>query len=140
MVVITERYCKLTKVVTTMKTTATRTSNIFMEHWKAKFKIPSTVLTGISPQVTSNFFIAVCKELGVKMVATVYYHSQASGQVDRFSVTMISRLRYYAAGHQKNWDTALSLQRTITAYKFTKLQSELRSACRLNDYHLNLFL
>lgn len=48
-VVTTDRYSKPNKVLTTTKTTATRTANIFMEHWVANFRISLTVLTDNFP-------------------------------------------------------------------------------------------
>lgn len=78
-----------------------------MEYWVASIGIPSAVLTNNRTQFTSKVFAALCKKVGVKTVATIKCHQQACGQVDRFNVTMMSRLSYYAAKHQKNWDTFL---------------------------------
>lgn len=38
-------------------------------------------------------------------MTTTEYHQQADGQLERFNASMISRLRYYVAEHQKDWAT-----------------------------------
>lgn len=65
----------------------------------------SLVLTQTEPQFTFNSFYALYKDLSAEMVRTTEYHLQASGQVERFQATLISRQRNYVAEHQKGWDT-----------------------------------
>lgn len=104
-VVITDRYARLTQAIIKKKTTATRIANILKEHWVPNLGIPSIVLTGNGNQVTPKIFVTLCKELGLKTVTATTYHPQANGQVKSFNATMISILRHYVAEHQKSWDT-----------------------------------
>lgn len=43
--IVTNRYSKLIKAITSANTAATRTANIFMQQWVSNFGIPSAVLT-----------------------------------------------------------------------------------------------
>lgn len=54
--VIKRPYSRLIKVIPTMKTTATRTANIFMGHWVANFIVLFTVLTDNGPNSAPNVF------------------------------------------------------------------------------------
>lgn len=99
------RYFNLTREVQIMKSIATQTVNIFVDHWVIDFEIPSTVLTVNGSLFTSEFPGASCKEQSVKTVTTAEYRPQANGEVERISATTILRRRNYVGEHQKYWKT-----------------------------------
>lgn len=87
--VMTNRFPKLTKAITTSKITTIVLATIFIEHWVMNFGIPSTVFTGNGPQSRSKFSGTVLQELGWYQRTTTEYHPQANGQVARFNQMMI---------------------------------------------------
>lgn len=101
-VVIMDRYSKLTRAISKAKTTATHDTNVFFDHWVVPYDIPKYHLTGNSPQFVSKFFETICTYLGVKQLTNTAYHSQAIGQVERYNKTIVTRLRHYVAEHQKD--------------------------------------
>lgn len=61
-VVMTNRFSKLTEAIWTTKTTATTVATIFINDWVANYGIPSKIMTDNSPQLTSKFFQEICVE------------------------------------------------------------------------------
>lgn len=103
---------------------ATTIATIFMKQSKGYFLITSTALTGNEPPFTLKFFAQLCRELGVKAVATAVYHPQASVQFERFDVNIISILRQYVAEYQKNYDLFILPCCMRTKYRSTKPQDD----------------
>lgn len=87
--------------ISTVCTTATRTAGhfhgTFCGHLHRNFHCPN----GQQPQSTSNSFASSCEELGVKMGATTEYRLWTNRKVERFKVTIISRLQYYLEEYQQ---------------------------------------
>lgn len=63
LVVITDRYSKMTKAIPTARKTFTAFAMIFVEHWISNFGILSTIPIDNGPQFTSKFFQAIYVEL-----------------------------------------------------------------------------
>lgn len=55
-VVMTNRFSKLAREITTTKTTATTVATIFLEHWVSNFGLPVKNPTGNGPHYTCNCF------------------------------------------------------------------------------------
>ena len=108
-VVLTDRYSKLTRAIPTGKTTATTVATIFVDHWVIPYGIPNYVLTDNGPQFVAKFFASVCLALGVKHVTTTAYHPRTNGQTERFNRTIVTRLRHYVGEHQDDWDLYVQL-------------------------------
>jgi transposase InsO family protein len=104
LLVITDRYSKVTKTVPLRVVTALSAARAFLDHWVYAYGAPLSLLTDNGPQFTSKFFQAVCAELGVKKVFTTAYHPQTNGQVERYNRTILSALRGYVARRQDDWD------------------------------------
>lgn len=101
----------------------------------ARFGILSKVLTDKGSQFASKFFAALCKELNVKMVATVEYQPQADRLVESFISTLISRLRHCVAEYQQDRDTfafLLTLASYIDVYRTIRLPSFSLETTRLS--------
>lgn len=65
------------------------------------------ITNGYWSQFTSKFLDTLCMELGIKTVKTAEYNPQATGHVESFNVTMMSRLSSYVTEYQKDLDTFL---------------------------------
>lgn len=71
--VMTDRYSKLTQPVPAAKTSATQVKNIFLDHSIIPFGIPNYVLTDNGPQLINKIFATICGYLGVKHLTTTAY-------------------------------------------------------------------
>ena len=74
LLVITDRYSKLTRAFPLSTTTADVVAQVFFDGWVASgYGIPSILLTDNGPQFCAKFFQTFCKTLGVKQVFTGAY-------------------------------------------------------------------
>lgn len=103
-VVMTDRYSKLTRDIPTSSITTTAVKYIFSEHWINPHGIPAFVLTDNGTLLVSKFFATLCTHLGLKQLTTTAYHPQTNGQVERYKKTLDTQLRHYVAYHQNDWD------------------------------------
>jgi len=105
--VITDRFAKLTKCVALWHKTAISVASAIIGHWVACYGPPDRILSDQGPQLMLNFFIAVMKMPGVETVRTTPYHPQTNGQVERYNRIMTTKLRHYVADDSKRWDEPL---------------------------------
>ena len=101
--VITDRFSKLTRSIPLRTTTASVVANAFLDNWVYVYGAPRYVLTDNGPQFAAKFFDAVCALLGVQHYLTTAYHSQPNRQTERFDRTLVQRLRHYVEELQRNW-------------------------------------
>lgn len=100
--VITDRFSKLTRAIPMKSTTAPQVADAFVEHWVIPYGMPRQLLTDNGPQFIAKFFEAVCLILQVKHVTTTAYHPQANGQAERYNQTLCHRLRVFK--ETASWD------------------------------------
>jgi len=103
-IVITDRYSKLTRAIPVASITAPHVASIFVDHWVIPYGIPEQILSDNGKQFVSKFFAALCAFLGAKLTTTTAYHPQCNGQTERYNKTIIARLRHYVDEHQSDWD------------------------------------
>ena len=105
LLVITDRYSKLTRAFPLSTTTADVVAQVFFDGWVASgYGIPSILLTDNGPQFCAKFFQTFCKTLGVKQVFTSAYRPSTNGQTERFNRTVAEYMGAYVAEHQRDWD------------------------------------
>ena len=107
--VICDRFTKLTRAIPLKVTTALAIASVFLDHWVAAYGVPDTVLTDNGPQFAAVFLQGVLGMLGIVTNFTTPYHPQTNGQVERFNRTLVRQLRHYVLEHQDTWDRYLSL-------------------------------
>jgi transposase InsO family protein len=90
LLVMTDRFSKLTRTVPLRSTTAYIVAKAFCEHCVLTYGQPRHVLTDNRPQFVAKFFLAVCRELGMEKVFSSAYHPQRNGQVEWFNRTILS--------------------------------------------------
>jgi len=105
--VITDRFAKLTKCVALRRITAMSVASAIIDAWVSVYGPPDRILSDQGPQFMSNFFIAVMKMLGIETVRTAAYHPQTNGQVERYNRTMATQLRHYVADDPSRWEELL---------------------------------
>ena len=102
--VITDRFTKLTQVVSLRTVTAYIVATAFCDAWVFKYCVPCSWLSDNSPHFSAKFFQSVCRVLGITNLYTSAYHSKTNGQVERYNWTIASMLRYYIHELQDDWD------------------------------------
>lgn len=101
-VVITNRSFKLWMTISTLRTTATHTAGLFMDHWLLPYAIPMYLLIDSEIQFLSDFVTKKCTPLGFKYLTDTTYHPQSSSEATRFNKTIPSSFRYQIAERQRD--------------------------------------
>jgi transposase InsO family protein len=104
LLVISDRYSKVTKTVPLRTVTVLSVARAFCDHWAYVYGPPISLLTDNGPQFTAKFFQAVCSEMGIQKIFTTAYHPQTNGQVERYNRTILASLRGYVSKRQDDWD------------------------------------
>jgi len=103
---------KLTKMVhyaaTKTTVTAPQLADIFMREVVRLHGVPESILSDRDPRFTANFWNALWKLLGTKLVMSTAYHPQTDGQTERANRTLEEMLRSYVNDRQSDWDQHLS--------------------------------
>jgi hypothetical protein len=102
---------KLTKMVhyaaTTTTVTAPQLADIFMREIVRLHGVPESILSDRDPRFTANFWKALWKLFGTKLVMSTAYHPQTDGQTERANRTLEEGLRAYVNERQSDWDQHL---------------------------------
>lgn len=102
MSVITDRYYNLIKAKQTSETTASHVANLFLDLWIVPFGITTNFIIDNGPQFLRKFFQSVSRQVDIKHPTTTFYQPQTKAQAERFSTTIVTRLKHCDAGHQRN--------------------------------------
>jgi transposase InsO family protein len=105
LLVITDRFTKLTRAYPLANTTAEVVAKMFFDGWVASgYGIPQVLLTDNGSQFVAKFFQTFCKILGLKQVFTSAYRPSTNGQTERFNRTVAEFMGAYVSEHQSDWD------------------------------------
>ena len=102
--VITDRYSKMTAVHPLRNITALTCAKAFCEEWVFKYGQPALLLSDRGTQFVSQFFNHVCSILGIRQAFTSAYHPQTNGQVERFNRTLLGALQCFCSEQGRDWD------------------------------------
>ena len=103
LLVIVDRFTKLTQVVPLRRITAYDVAVGFVNEWVFKYGPPQSLLSDNGSQFVAHFFQKVCQLLGINSAFTTAYHPQSNGQVERFNRTITAMLRCYVEDHPADW-------------------------------------
>ena len=132
MIVISDRFTKLTQVVPLERITAYDVAVAFVEHLVFKYGAPATLLSDNGSQFVAHFFRRVCNILQVHNVFTTTYPPQTIGQVERFNRTLAAMLRCYVDDKPGLW--CLYTPALCNAYN---MSVECVAQCWYTQYHRN---
>ena len=104
LLVISDRFTKLTRVVPLKSTKAAEIARTFVNEWVFSYGPPKELLSDNAQYFSSKFFQSVCKILNVENQFTTTYHPQANGQVERYNRTLKSVIKSYLDDHPLDWD------------------------------------
>ena len=102
--VITDRFSKLTQAVPLKNVDAYTCAVQFVQHWIFKYGPPARLLSDNGTNFLAKFFQEVCRTLGTANVFTTAYHPETNGQAERYNRTLLNMLRHYVGDHQDDWD------------------------------------
>ena len=122
LLVVTDRFTKLTQDIPLRRIDAYTVAIAFVAHWIFKYGPPKTLISENVKQFAEQFFQAVCSLLGLSNIFTSTYNPQTNGQVERCNRTILSMLRNYVNEHQDDWE------RYATALKYAYNNHVHRSA------------
>ena len=104
LLVITDRFTKLTQVVPLRSITAYTVAVAFTEHWVFKYGAPESVISDNGKQFAAIFFQSVCSILAISNIFTSTYRPETNSQVERYNRTILAMLRNFVNEHQDDWD------------------------------------
>ncbi len=104
LLMITDRYSKLTKSVPMKTMSAEAVAITFTNEWALTYGPPADILADNGGCFTSKFFTSVCQTLNVRNKFTTTYHPQTNGQVERYNRTLKAMLKSYLDDHPHDWD------------------------------------
>ena len=107
LLVITDRFTKLTKTAPMKGISSAEVARTFIDNWVFNYGPPTELISDNGSCFASRFFLDVCRILSIKNHFTTTYHPQANGQVERYNRTILSALRTYVADHPRDWDCLL---------------------------------
>ena len=93
--VMTDRFSKLTQAVPLTKIKAQDVAAAFLNEWVFKYGPPKHLVSDNGSQFVSLFFQRVCQLLRINNKYTTTYHPQTNGQAERFNRTLTAMLRCY---------------------------------------------
>ncbi len=99
LLVMTDRFSKLTKTATLRTDTALSIAREFCKHWLFSYGPPITLLTDNAQNFSSKLIKETCNILGTRHVFTTAYHPQTNGQAERFNRTILRALRNVVSEH-----------------------------------------
>ena len=99
LLVISDRFSKLTKTVAMKSASAAEVARAFTHEWVFNYGPPQTLLADNGKCFTSKFFQSVCQILNVDNEFTTTYHPQTNGQVERYNRTLKAAIKSYLDDH-----------------------------------------
>ena len=103
--VITDRFSKMTLAIPLARTDALSVAKAFIERWVFQYGPPEYLLSDRGTQFVSSFMQSCCKILGIRQVFTSAYHPQTNGQAERFNRTLLAGIRALCGEHSREWDS-----------------------------------
>lgn len=104
-IIMTNRYSKLSRKILAAKITSMHLSTIFLDNSIQTYGISNQFLTNNCSQFVSKLFMRLWLLFRVRMLTTTTFHPQANIQGELYSSTSVLRLCHYVSEHPEDWDT-----------------------------------
>ena len=98
---VVDRFTRWPEAIPLSETSTKACARAFLNHWVARFGIPSDISSDRGVQFTSQLWASIAELYGTKLHRTTAYHPQANGLVERFHRHLKSALRARLNG--PNW-------------------------------------
>lgn len=106
--VITDRFSKLTRAVPLKRITALSVAHAFVDHLIC-YGTPAKVLSDNGSHFTSRLFQLSCTELKAKTVFTTTNQPQTIVQCERVNRTMLAGFLAFIGDHRRSWHKCFGL-------------------------------
>lgn len=98
-VIIKDRYSKLTTAIRIRKGTQGFVSAAFINNWILPNGIPDSIMIDNGAQFVAKPFKYICNVMGIKRPKTIAYYHQTNGRTEKCNQTIATRLRHYVSDH-----------------------------------------
>jgi hypothetical protein len=99
--------CHLSKMVRIIPThtslDAKGLAQLFIREIFPHYGMPMEIISDRGTQWNSEFFQALCDEIGIKLKMSTAYHPQTNGLVERTNEVIATALRHFVAADQRDW-------------------------------------
>jgi transposase InsO family protein len=106
--VISDRFSKLSVAVPLPDQTASTVSQAVVDRWLVYYGVPLVILSDNGSNFASKFFGVMTQMPGIKHVYTSAYRPSTNGQVERFNATLADTL-VVLTKKTRDWDLAIGL-------------------------------
>lgn len=130
-VTFVDRLTKMVRIAPTFTSvSAEDLAAIFMNVVFRNHGMPKAIVSDRDPRFTSDFWRALFKATGTKLLMSTAYHPQTDGQTERANRTVEQMLRAYISPHHDDWDKHLA------AVEFAYNNSE-QASTGMTPFYLN---
>ena len=105
--VVTDYFSKWVEIFAIPDQQAETCANLLLNEVVARYGCSYDLHTDQGRNYTGQIFKELCQLLGIRKTQTTPYHASGNGQVERFNATLITMIKSYIKGEQKNWDLNL---------------------------------
>ena len=103
LLVITDRFTKLTHAFPLKRIRADDVAVKFVDEWIFKYGAPKELVSDNGSQFVSLLFQEVCKLLSIDNAFSATFHPQTNGQAECFNRSLTEILRCYVEDHPAEW-------------------------------------
>ena len=106
---IVDQFTRWIEIYALPEQTAIATSKTFFNGWIARFGTPTIVHTDQGRNFTSQLFQDLCSYLECTKTRTTPYRPNSNGQVERYNRMILTFIRCFIAGNDRDWDQHLAI-------------------------------
>ena len=114
---VTDYFTKWVEIFTIPDQTAATCAEIILNEVIARFGCPYNIHSDQGQNYESAIFTELCQLLEIRKTRTSPGHPRCNGQVERFNRTLVSMIKAYLKGQQREWDKHLGC--LAAAYRAT---------------------
>ena len=118
---VTDYFTKWVEIFPMLDQTAPTCAEIILNEVIARFGCPYNIHSDQGRNYESAIFSELCQLLEIRKTRTSPGHPSCNGQVERFNRTLVSMIKAYLKGQQREWDKHLGC--LATAYRATPHES-----------------
>ena len=113
--VVVDSVTKCSHFVSTVTTILSiRAAQLYIRHVWKHHGLPKRVVSDRGPQFVAEFTREIFRLLGIKLAATMAYHPQGDGQMERVNQELEQFLQLFINQRQDNWDDLVRGQLFLT--------------------------
>ena len=133
-VVFVDRMSKMVRLAPVRtKIDAESCAHVFVREFFAKHGMPTSIVSDRNPRFTSEFFMHLCRLLGMKQRMSTSYHPQTDGQTDRMNRTREEMFRAFV---EPSWPSFTDRDVHLPCYEFA-MNNPFNESIKTTPFSLN---